>query len=259
MSNKTTWTESDVVEYYTNDTRLQAPEKTIIELLKDKLPEMKMLDIGVGGGRTAAHFSNLVKTYDGIDYSEDMIAICNKQFSDKNDPINFNVCDARDMGVFEDNNFDFILFSYNGIDYISHQDRLKVFKEIIRVGKPGAIFCFSTHNLDSVQLGIDLKSLISLNPKTIVRNLRHWFLFRFIYNRGLNHNKLKNAKYLIFNDGGHEYRLKTYYIRPVEQISQLIETGFSDSIDVFSLNTGDKINNLDNLNDDWLYYLCRLK
>jgi ubiquinone/menaquinone biosynthesis C-methylase UbiE len=73
VSNKITYKESDVVEYYSKQTNLQPPEETILNLFKGSLSEMKMLDIGVGGGRTTVHFAQLVKTYEAIDYSEEMI------------------------------------------------------------------------------------------------------------------------------------------------------------------------------------------
>ena len=75
---------------------------------------MKMLDIGVGGGRTTLHFAPLVKEYVGIDYSQNMIKACQERFAQ----VSFQTADARSMGIFKDSTFDFILFSYNGIDYI---------------------------------------------------------------------------------------------------------------------------------------------
>jgi ubiquinone/menaquinone biosynthesis C-methylase UbiE len=47
----------------------------------------------------------------------------------------FRVGDARDLSQFEDESFDFVLFSYNGIDVISHPDRLRTSREIYRVLK----------------------------------------------------------------------------------------------------------------------------
>jgi ubiquinone/menaquinone biosynthesis C-methylase UbiE len=183
MSNKITFKASDVVESYSKHTKLQPPEGTILNLLKSSLSDMKMLDIGVGGGRTTLHFAKIVKAYEGIDYSEEMIAVCNKRFQKYSNNISFQVCDARFMNIFKDNTFDFILFSFNGIDVISHNDRLKVFKEIHRVGKPGSYFCFSTHNLQCFRRIFNLKYQLSLHPKKLARRLYHWYLVRFVYNR----------------------------------------------------------------------------
>lgn len=126
---------------YLKEIQLQKPEQVILDKLKNKLKDMKMLDIGVGTGRTTLHFANLVKKYIGIDYSKELIDICKKRFSN----LNFKVCDARNMEIFENNSFDFILFSYNGLDCVSHEDRLKILYEIIRICKNEGYFCFSTH------------------------------------------------------------------------------------------------------------------
>jgi ubiquinone/menaquinone biosynthesis C-methylase UbiE len=186
MSNQSTWRDKDIVEEYARATELQAPERTILELLRDRLPRMKMLDIGVGGGRTTGHFAPLVKEYIGIGYSEEMIAACKRRHLDCT-RVSFAVCDARAMRVFADETFDFILFSFNGIDYIPHQDRLQVFAEVRRVGRPGALFYFSTHNLQALQN------------------------FEF-------HNQITHA---LINDGVHNGRLETCYIRPAGPIEAI--------------------------------------
>jgi ubiquinone/menaquinone biosynthesis C-methylase UbiE len=250
-----------VVEYYSKQTNLQPPERAILNLLKSSLSEMKMLDIGIGGGRTTVHFAPLVKTYEAIDYSEEMIAACNKRFSGYSNNVSFIVCDARSMKIFNDNTFDFILFSFNGIDYISHNERLKVFREIQRVGKPGSLFCFSTHNFLYIHRIFDLKYQLSLHPKRIARKIFIWLLIRFYYNRGVEINKLKNSKYAIFNDGVHNYRLQTYYIKPIEQIKQLYETGLFKDVRVFSLSGSEMKSETDLkcIEDIWLYYLCVIK
>ena len=55
--NQETYQASRIVWYYTQLSMLQPAEKTIIDLLKERLPTMKMLDLGIGGGRTTQHFS----------------------------------------------------------------------------------------------------------------------------------------------------------------------------------------------------------
>lgn len=50
--------------------------------------------------------------------------------------------DARDLSTFSDQSFDLVWFSFNGIDYVNHIDRLTILQEIYRVTKPGAILYF---------------------------------------------------------------------------------------------------------------------
>ena len=50
---------------------LQPPERqTILRIMRPRLSAMRMLDVGVGGGRTTVHFADLVQEYAGVDYSE---------------------------------------------------------------------------------------------------------------------------------------------------------------------------------------------
>src|SRR2546426_11198986 len=52
-----------LVESYGAEWNLQKPERAILELLRDRLADMTMLDIGVVRGRTTAHFGTLVREY----------------------------------------------------------------------------------------------------------------------------------------------------------------------------------------------------
>lgn len=217
-----------------------------------------MLDLGVGGGRTTVHFAKWAHEYIGADYSENMIAECRRRFSTSPRHISFVVCDARWMDMFESGSFDFILFSFNGIDYVTHSDRLRILKEIRRIGKPGGWFCFSSHNLNSCAELFELKRMVSFNPSLAKRTVKRLVL-RFVYNWSVPTEKVMCSPYITINDGSHGRNLRTYYIRPEEQLAQLSE-GFTD-VQVFSLATGAAIDRsqLRTVEDGWLYYLCRIR
>ncbi len=256
MSNKKVYKKKRIVEIYSKHRELQKPEETIFNLLKSDLPKMKMLDIVFGGGRTTLHFAKLVKEYVGIDYSEEMLAVCRKRFADHPSEISFKVCDARNLDIFKDNSFDLILFSFNGIDYVNHAERIKIMAEIRRILKPNGYFCFSTHNLQSIHKLFDLKEQMIFQfrlPKQIIR----WALLRFIYNNKVNIKKLKEKGNAVFNDGAERFGLQSYYIKPSEQIKQL--QPYFKNVQMYFLKSGNEVDNNNNLNsikDDWLYYLC---
>lgn len=257
-SNQKTYTSPLVVQHYAQLKMLQPAEETILDLFRDRWSTLKMLDMGVGGGRTTQHFAKRVAAYVGIDYSADMIAVCQQRFATVSPVPKFAVCDARDLSQFPDNTFDFILFSFNGIDYISHSDRLKVFEEIRRVGKPGGYLFFSTHNLQGLEREFDIKKHLGWNPITTYVNLIMWFFLRMI-NYSLTLNQLRATTHAIVRDESHNFRLKTYYIRPQAQIEQL-RPYFSD-IKVFSWKTGLELASETDLLtncDMWLYYLCKI-
>ena len=258
-NNLQTYSTSDVVDYYQYLQQLQPAEETLIKLLKNELANMKMLDLGVGGGRTTKHFFPLVKDYIGVDYSAAMIEACKERFSSYYPSIKFMVGDARNLSQFADNSFDLILFSFNGIDYISHEDRLKVLQEINRVGKSGGYFFFSSHNLQAIEKSFNWQSNLSLNPfKTYIDLVMFAFLRGL--NSGISYQTIKENNSAILRDESHNFRLTTYYIRASEQIKQL-EPIFND-IKVYSWKNGVELTtNHDRIScsDMWFYYLCRLQ
>src|SRR6202035_763103 len=124
-------------------------EVKILEGLISSLRGKRLLDIGIGGGRTTPFLLEISTDYTGIDYSAPLVDRAKEKF--KLDSI-FQ-CDVRDMRRFADETFDFVLFSFNGLDYVSHQGRLKALAEIHRVLKSGGIFMFSSHNRSYRHLG----------------------------------------------------------------------------------------------------------
>lgn len=257
--NQKTYAARSIVRHYAQLSQLQPAEQTILDLLQGQLSQMKMLDIGVGGGRTTHHFSKQVAEYVGIDYSTDMISACQKRFTAASPALEFKVCDARDLSCFCDNSFDFILFSFNGIDYISHDDRLAVFQEVSRVGKSGGYFCFSSHNLQGIEHEFNWKNRISCNPISTYVNLVMLALLRG-FNRSIDLPQLQDASHLIIKDESHNFRLHTYYIRPQEQLLQL-DANF-EQVKIYSWQNGLEITQADVLSANaemWLYYLCRIK
>jgi ubiquinone/menaquinone biosynthesis C-methylase UbiE len=254
-SNQKTYTARSLVQHYAQLRALQPAEKTVLALLRGRLSSRKMLDLGVGGGRTTQHFAPLVAEYVGLDYSPEMIAACQKRFAPSSGKLLFEVGDARDLSRFRDNYFDFILFSFNGIDSISHSDRLRVWQEISRVGKSGGYFCFSSHNLQGMEREFEWRNKLSLNPFASYVNLVMWAILRWC-NPSINLEKLKVSDYAIVRDEPHNFRLQTYYIRPQEQLKQL-ESNFRD-IKIYSWKSGREISSKSELlsnTDMWLYYL----
>jgi ubiquinone/menaquinone biosynthesis C-methylase UbiE len=256
--NQTTYTAPHIVNYYAQLNQLQPAEQAVFNLLEQQGLKLKMLDIGVGGGRTTQHFSKITSEYIGTDYSAEMISACKKRFSTSPHKIHFEVCDARDMSQFADNSFNFILFSFNGIDYVSHLDRLKIFQEISRVGKPGSYFLFSSHNLQGIESEFEIKNHISLNPLKTYVNLVMFALLRF-FNRPYTSTQLGASDFAIIRDESHNFQLRTYYIRPKQQIHQLDE--WFSHLKIYSWRKEMEITNIEELKtncDKWLYYLCKI-
>lgn len=101
-----------------------------------------VLDIGVGGGRTAALLLAETPSYVGVDYTPAMIDICRAKYPQAR----FEVADARDLSRFADGEFSLVVFSYNGINSVGEADRRLVLAEVSRVLGPGGAFFFSSFN-----------------------------------------------------------------------------------------------------------------
>ncbi|PWU19185.1 MAG: class I SAM-dependent methyltransferase [Verrucomicrobia bacterium] len=238
---------------YATQSHLQPPEETILRLMLPLLPAARMLDLGVGGGRTTLHFAKWVREYVGTDYDPDLVAACRSRFSGYPLPLKFEVCDARQMPLFQDQSFDFILFSYNGLDYGTHEERVEILKEVRRIGKPGGFFCFSSHNLNACADYFDWGRLLSPNPALALQTARR-LARRFLYNRHLNAKTFRNSDYILFDLGR-----RTYFIRPRAQVAELEKDFFN--VRAFGLVSGRELaaEELERTADAWIYYLCQFR
>jgi SAM-dependent methyltransferase len=131
---------SSVVSHYAAATELQPAERELFD--KHLRPNISILDIGVGGGRTTAYLAELSHHYVGIDYSEEMVQACRSRYPSQR----FDLCDASDLTIFADKKFDAVIFSFNGIDYLGPDARSRCFSEVARVLADDGKFIFSSHN-----------------------------------------------------------------------------------------------------------------
>jgi ubiquinone/menaquinone biosynthesis C-methylase UbiE len=262
-------------DYGKRDYLEPAEETLITELGPDRLAAMDMLDMGVGGGRTTKYFAPLVRYYIGADYAPAMLKVCKKRFGGD---FNFIECDARAMEGFKDNSYDFVLFSFNGIDSFSHKDRIDALKEVRRVLKNDGIFYFSSHNLcwaglkDLFTIKNSMKKISGSDGCLLSENnnpLRHlnkgakaaYRVFRLnLLNRTTDMKSFidklrKDGKGNIY-DSSLNGKASIYYVAPKEQIRQLKEVGF---IDIFTYSrSGIKTDNEELLNrGGWVYYCCK--
>ncbi|HWO41631.1 MAG TPA: hypothetical protein VNO43_07510 [Candidatus Eisenbacteria bacterium] len=117
------------------------------------------------------------------------------------------------------------MFSYNGIDYMSHVQRLAFFAAIASIGVRGGYFCFATHNLESLEA-----ANTPIRPTT-------------------------GPRYAIVDGGAHGGRLETYYVSPDEQLNQLRR--WFEEIRVYDVD-GERVapEALRSNRAPWLTFLC---
>jgi ubiquinone/menaquinone biosynthesis C-methylase UbiE len=254
-NNLNVYSNNSVIRHYAKYKGLQKPEAEIFQKLSNNLKQMDVLDIGIGGGRTTHFLMDKVKSYTGIDFSKGMIDFCKLKFKNGGENFALEVCDVRDLSIFPDEKFDLILFSFNGLDNINHEERIKSVSEIKRICKKGGYFCFSSHNLNNLAGFFKIKF-----------RWNAWKLLSAIFKikrlRKLNESQLnalnKGADKILIYDNVYDFGLLTYYIKPSSQVTQLKNAGFNQ-VEVYSLKTGKKIEEKDltGIKDSWLYYLAK--
>lgn len=246
--NLNTYNSASVVNWYAGLKEMTAVELSVFELHSNFLKQAAVLDIGIGGGRTTRYLKDKCKTYTGIDYSQGFVTQVKKEFP----RVNSLVMDARDLSAFTDQAFDFVNFSFNGIDYVNLDDRIKILSEIERVLKPNGLFFFSTHNKDHATFQVapwlnkytgsftNLKTFIKLCP----------FLLRKFRNKK---NEFISPDYAIINDSAHNYSLFTFYTSVAFLKKQLSETKFDKP--KFYSKAGKEVSDTDL--DDWIFVLTK--
>ena len=260
MSPQNTYNAESVVEKYASDTDLQKPEQTILNLIKESIKKGRMLDVGVGAGRTTHHFAPLAREYIGIDYAHNMLEACRRKFHPLPSNVSFIRRDARDLSIFGDGYFDFVLASYNCFDGFSHLDRIRILKEIKRICKSGGLVSFSSHNLLFAENYFKIDWWLNLANFESRKSLRFLSaIYRYAWVLVLNDSREEIARqdYVMIHDGAHNFGHKLYYIKPWKELEQLAQLGFNNTR-IFSLN-GNEIergSDLSRATDCWLYYLC---
>ncbi len=246
--NRRTYASAEVVNWYDELDFIYKPEVVILQKLTPLIKDKKLLDLGIGGGRTTRLLLKLSSDYTGIDYTPAAVKVVKSKYPGAN----VLCADARDLSAFEDADFEFVLFSLNGIDYVDHQDRLKVLSEIGRVLKPGGFFMFSTHNRDSRQfnkLPWQKGVHFSLN---FLKSALYTLAFLPRHFR-LKKHEIYTDEYAIINDNAHGFSLFTYYIGLERQRAQLETAGF---VSVEAYDMDGKLVERDQ-NFPWTYYLTQ--
>ncbi len=247
--NQEIYSKADVVEAYSKKNDLTLPERTLLSVVKEKKVN-SMLDIGVGAGRTCLHFAPIVQKYTGLDYVEEMILVCRKRFQSL-PHCAFVHSDARNMFMFEEASFDLVLFSFNGIDCVNYQDRLKIFSEIKRLLKPGGLFIFSSHNV------YNMERLFSFQwPKNPFSYLSEYKRMKGVRLHNPPLETLLSKDVVDVIDGDQQFKTSYIYVKPAFQIKQLSEQGYTN-LETYSLVTGKKLplnSRWENIEDAWIYY-----
>lgn len=112
----------------------------LIHKFAQKQENQKILNIGCGTGRHDIEFAKLGYQMTGIDFSEDMIAIAEKNKIDNLD-LKFEVCDARTYRT--NSRFDVVISLFHVMSYQNtNEDILDSFQTAYEALEEGGIFIF---------------------------------------------------------------------------------------------------------------------
>jgi ubiquinone/menaquinone biosynthesis C-methylase UbiE len=255
MTNRDVYQLDQIVKVYKKANDLLGPEETILNMFADKWINWRVLDIGIGTGRTTAHFAPIAKEYVGVDYAQSMVDASAEAFKHLGTNTKIQLGDVRSMPEFETGYFDFVMFSYNGLDSISHEERLQSLAEMKRVVKKGGYVFFSSHNL---QYMVNMYK-IRHNGSFRYFAYRCYRLLNLLYYNGLPWKYLKMDRATI-RDDVHKFKMKHYYAKPAVVVQQLKDLGLKNirvfpskaphELDITKLDTVDQYG--------WLHYLCEV-
>ena len=213
-----------LTRWYANWTTLWPVEEIVFAATAALWQGARVLDIGVGGGRTCGFIAPKAGSYVGIDFSETMIAAAKA----RHPHLDLRHADARGLPMFADGAFDFVLFSFNGIDSVDDADRARILAEVRRLLRGGGTFVFSSHNLDWPGNGRFLADMLrvqlSLSPIATAKAFARVFLRARNYHRARK-AYVRTERYMITPDPGDEFAAPHYYLGAAEAKRQLEAAG----------------------------------
>lgn len=218
-----TYESPGIVALYGRPDPLQKPERTLLTQLEPRIGSMAMLDIGVGGGRTSRYFAPLAKSYLGIDYSHAMVRQCRSTLPQ----FEFRVGDVRNLDFAADATYDFVLFSYNGIDHLGAEQRKLALGEMRRVLRPGGMMVYSSHNTNFLpEILKRFRFRIHSSPRETLRSFK-WSSIFWAKNLLLQYRLPLPA--VRVHDGTHSFKSSAlYYVRPDVGVDELRWLGMVD-------------------------------
>lgn len=123
------------------DPALKLTEEIWLPKMVELAPEMTVLDIGCGFGRTEAWMMRRVKEVYGVDISDYIIDVCRKRFSGREN-VFFYPNSGHDLSVFEDSKFD-LIYCFNVFQHIPRKFAEEYLGEMKRTLRPGGIALFN--------------------------------------------------------------------------------------------------------------------
>ena len=243
-----------IADWYATKDFILPEEQAFLKLYGKEVVDGKtLLDIGIGAGRTTQFLLPRAGRYVGVDYSPDMIATALARFPDAT----LHVRDARDLSAYADAEFDTVVFSFNGMDCLSHEGRMAALAEIHRVLKPRGWFVFSAHNRSKRPASaFSLANLsLSKHPLRMWGNASRYLCGIWNWMRSKNH-AASTQEYAMRHDSGNIFEVPMYYIDKPQQVAQLSRLGF-EVITIINAKGETTMVNEPDASSPWIFFAAR--
>lgn len=219
-SNAEVFARPDVAAWYVDQGLDPAEHRLLMDWQAD-FQGARVLDLGVGAGRTTAMLLPCARDYLGVDLSETMLAKARTHFPGAD----LRRMDIRHIGALPADSRDYVLASYAVLDVFDHEERENVIAAVRHVLRPGGLFVFSFHNLDWRLAGKPPQITLSANPVRLARDLRQFLIGRrnYLARADMEHRGDGRA---MLRDMAHQWRGVFYYTTIEAQIAQLEAAGF---------------------------------
>lgn len=256
--NRPVWTRS-ASEFEYQLGWLDRGEETSLLRVADEVRGGPLLDLGVGAGRSTSLMRMLGADYVGVDYTPSMIESCRRRFPTER----FELADARDLSMFPDGYFALVLFTFNGIDAVGHEDRLRIIGEARRVLRPGGYFVFNSHNHDGPSFTDspwNLRPLTPMAPRRIAYNVVRRVAelpFSVANFRRLKAESSDEGTHAMYPSASHRFGLVVYFTTVDAQLDALTQAGFAP-VEIYTDLDGERIEaTADTRRNVWLYFVAR--
>lgn len=257
--NRRTWSDSSSLRLYGRSSGFSdAGEQAALEAIEPEIRGGDILDIGVGGGRTAAFLAPLAGRYVGVDYTPKMISLAGERFPG----LSFIEADARDLSAFAPASFDLVVFSCNGIDAVDHESRARILEQCARVLREGGLLLYSTFNRDGPGFRDrrnNRKIVVSANPlqfgyslaKYAVGGVLGWA--RIIERRGL---ECADAEHSILLHKAHDFGILVHAISLWAIPGEIARAGFDEEAVIFG-SSGARVTAGANEDEEYVHVIAR--
>ena len=218
-----------------------------------------VLDIGVGGGRTTGLLAPGARSYVGVDISQEMLALARSRFPGRD----LREGNAVDLAGLADAAYDLVVFSYNGLDALDHDDRGAALAAMARVTRPGGRVLFSSLNLDGISYderpwrvaGGPLSPRVRFHlaqavrhPGTLVRSLQNYRRTRTEVEDGPGWGRRPLR--------AHEFRFVVHFATMEETVGEAVAAGL-EVVAAYADDGSELATSTAHTDADYVHYLCR--